>query len=104
MIIIKILIEDTTDDNRLHNEHGLSLYIETDEQRILFDVGASPLFVENAKIMGVDLAKIDSVVISHGHNDHGGGIEAFLRENSNALVYIQRHALILIFPSVVENW
>jgi 7,8-dihydropterin-6-yl-methyl-4-(beta-D-ribofuranosyl)aminobenzene 5'-phosphate synthase len=103
LIIIKALIEDTTNDNRLHNEHGLSLYIEYHEQRILFDVGGSSLFTENAKTMGVDLTKIDTVVISHGHNDHGGGLGAFLRENHIAKIYIHPQAFDPHFSKRGEN-
>ncbi|HQO70467.1 MAG TPA: MBL fold metallo-hydrolase, partial [Clostridia bacterium] len=73
-MIIKTLVEDTTNKEDLKSEHGLSLYIETSGKRILFDSGASGLFMENAIKMGINISDIDYAVISHGHNDHGGGL------------------------------
>lgn len=54
-------------------EHGLSYLIEADE-RVLFDTGASDLIGWNAQIMNIDLQKIETVVLSHGHDDHSGGL------------------------------
>lgn len=69
-------------------EHGLSLYIETDEHKILFDMGQSDAFEHNAKRLGIDLSKVDMAIISHGHYDHGGGLKRFLEINQKAKVYI----------------
>ena len=91
-MIIKALVEDTTSKEGLKPEHGLSLYIETSGKRILFDSGASGLFMENAIKMGIDISNIDYAVISHGHNDHGGGLERFLEANSKAEVFIHSNA------------
>ncbi len=89
---ITVLAENTTSDKSLGCEHGLSLYIETDDHKILFDTGASDLFIKNAKKMGISLKEIDCVVISHGHYDHGGGIEAFLDANQKASIYLNQNA------------
>ncbi len=56
-------------------EHGLSYLIESDGTRILFDTGQSDLFLKNAAIMDVSLEAIDMIVLSHGHYDHGNGLE-----------------------------
>ena len=72
--------------------HGLSLYIETPDHRLLFDLGPDRTFLENAGKLGIDLEKVDTVIISHGHYDHGGGLEEFLKLNSKARVYIQKNA------------
>ena len=56
-------------------EHGLSYLIEYDGRRILFDTGQSDLFLKNAAIMGVSMEDIDMIVLSHGHYDHGNGLE-----------------------------
>lgn len=89
---IHCLIENATSLPGLVAEHGLSLLVETDGLRILFDTGASPAFAENASRMGIDLAAVDIAVLSHGHYDHGGGISRFLELNGNAAVWVSPHA------------
>lgn len=57
-------------------EHGLSYLIESDNQKILFDTGATDVFLQNASALGVDLvANVNQVVLSHGHWDHGDGLQ-----------------------------
>ncbi len=89
---ITVLSENTASRPDIGAEHGLSLYIETQEKKILFDAGQTALFAENAEKLGVDLSKVDFAVLSHGHYDHGGGLKRFLEINSVAPVYISRHA------------
>ena len=55
-------------------EHGLSYLIELDGKRLLFDTGQSVMFMKNAEAMNISLKNIDSVIISHGHFDHGNGL------------------------------
>ena len=86
------LVENTASKDTLGAEHGLSLYIETDRHKILFDMGQSNLFEENAAKLGVNLAEVDIAVLSHGHYDHGGGLKRFLEINRKAPVYISRYA------------
>ena len=86
------LMENTTACDNLRCEHGLSLYLETGDHKILFDAGQSGAFAENAEKLGVDLRKVDFAVLSHGHYDHGGGLEEFLKINNTAPVYISSHA------------
>ena len=57
------------------SEHGLSYLIEHDGKRVLFDSGQSDLFLRNAANMGVDMKHIDSIILSHGHYDHGDGLQ-----------------------------
>lgn len=89
---ITCLVENTCHNNSLECEHGLSLFIETENLKILFDMGQSELFYENAVKLGIDLADVDFAVLSHGHYDHGGGLKKFLEINSTAPVYINRFA------------
>ena len=72
------LMEDTPGGNGCLFEHGFSLYVETKSHRILADTGASCRFLENAKRLGIDLAKVDTVILSHGHYDHSGGLARLL--------------------------
>ena len=92
MLKIVGLVENTTESPNLKYKHGLSLYIETERHRILFDMGLNDLFLENARKLGVDIASIDIAVISHGHVDHCGGLKSFLKRNSTAR-YIYAHRL-----------
>jgi 7,8-dihydropterin-6-yl-methyl-4-(beta-D-ribofuranosyl)aminobenzene 5'-phosphate synthase len=66
-------------DSPLIAEHGLSLVIEADGRRVLFDTGASGLFIRNARRLEVDLLDLDCIVLSHGHSDHTGGLYHLLR-------------------------
>lgn len=91
-MIIKTLAENTAISAEFRTEHGLSLYIETNRHKLLFDLGASDLFIENAQKMDVDITQVDTVFISHGHYDHGGGLKAFLNANSRAKVYVNKRA------------
>lgn len=74
------------------SEHGLSYYIETKHHKLLMDTGASDKFIQNAKMLGVDLTTVDSVFLSHGHYDHAGGILAFAELNPTAKIYLQKNA------------
>lgn len=92
------LFENRTISKEYKSNHGLSLYIETDSHKILFDTGTDDSFIYNAAKLGVNLEEVDIAIISHGHYDHGGGLEAFLNLNSKAKIYIgggafERHLL-----------
>ena len=79
MIKITVLNDNRSDGKYLH-EHGLSFYIKTDtNKKILFDTGQSDVFLKNAETLGIDVNRVDVVVLSHGHYDHGNGL-LFLRD------------------------
>ncbi len=88
---ITSLVENTS-ACELKTRPGLSLFIETRNHKILFDLGPDRALFENAKKKNIDLTKIDTVIISHGHFDHGGALRDFLKINGNAKVYVQRKA------------
>ena len=91
-IKLKTLIENTSCGELWEKEHGLSLYLETERHKLLFDTGKTSLFLTNAARMELDISRIDTVIISHGHYDHGGGLPAFLERNKTAKVYISEKA------------
>lgn len=91
-MIISTLLENTAISSNYKTKHGLSLHIQTNEHKILFDLGPDDTFIENAKKLNIDIAEVDIVIISHGHRDHGGGLESFLKENSTAKIYINKNA------------
>lgn len=85
---IVVLSDNRTVDTRLDTEHGLSIYLESPSGKYLLDTGASDLFIRNAQVLGIDLADVDYCLISHGHNDHIGGLPHFLQLNSKAKVIL----------------
>ena len=89
---VTCLIENTTDRPDMHAEHGMSLYLETASHRILFDTGQTGAFADNAETLGIDLSQVDTVILSHGHYDHGGGLKRFFSLNRTSPVYISPHA------------
>lgn len=86
-------MENTIGNELCQAEHGLSLLIEMKDTTILVDTGASGLFLENAKKLGIDLKKVKKVFLSHGHYDHGGGILEFCKMNPDAEIIMQKSAL-----------
>ena len=89
---ITSLAENTSRRENIKAEHGLSLYIETNGRKILFDMGQTDLFSENAKELCIDLAKVDIAILSHGHYDHGGGLAKFMEINKKSPIYIHEKA------------
>lgn len=89
---IYVLMENTLFQPDFATEHGLSLYIETERHKILFDTGQSERFADNADRLGIRLEDVDIAVLSHGHYDHGGGIRRFLECNTQAPVYLSEYA------------
>lgn len=85
---ITCIIDNESCSPLLCAEHGLSLCIQTENANILFDFGQSGALVENAEKLGIDLKTVDYAILSHGHYDHGGGIERFLTINDKAKIYI----------------
>ena len=88
----RFLMENKTDGPGCLAEHGLSIYIETQGRKLLFDTGASALFADNAKRLKVDLEEVEALIISHGHYDHTGGVPEFCRINKIAPIYIHEDA------------
>ena len=79
MVSVTVLMENSPAVNKsLKYEHGLSLFIKTPKNKILFDFGSSDIFLYNAQRMDIDLNDLDVVVCSHGHYDHSGGFADFV--------------------------
>lgn len=79
-LTITTLSENTAGAPFLLAEWGLSILVTTDEANILLDTGQSTSASYNAAISGVDLSKVDKIVISHGHFDHTGGLQQVLQQ------------------------
>ena len=83
------VLVDNIGNDLAKGEWGLCIFIEYQGQKILLDMGASGLFVENAKKMGISLEDVDYAVLSHAHYDHADGMEDFFASNHHAKVYLQ---------------
>ena len=88
------LVEDSLGEEQkkkgLDTEHGLSFFVETENHNFLFDVGMSGIYRSNAEKLGVDVTKAEFLVLSHGHYDHGGGLNDFLENTKeNVPVYLK---------------
>ena len=72
----------------MQKDWGYSAFVEYGGKRILFDTGDDPDILEqNAKAKGIDLSKLDFVVVSHRHGDHIGGMTYLLRVNPKVKIY-----------------
>ncbi|MBN1902049.1 MBL fold metallo-hydrolase [Candidatus Sumerlaeota bacterium] len=90
---ITILMDNNAEEG-FASEHGISLWIETPEIRILFDTGQSRLFIDNARKLGISLEKTDVIVLSHGHYDHTGGLADILDIASKAQLILHPNAVL----------
>jgi len=84
---ITTLVENTVTRSNLLAEHGLSFLLETEDEAILFDTGQGCALLHNATKMGIDLSKVDKIVLSHGHSDHTGGLGDVLKASEEVHVY-----------------
>jgi len=77
---VTTLSENTAGRGNLLAEWGLSILVETEKTSVLLDTGSSISAAHNADALGIDLSKIDKIVLSHGHYDHTGGLRQLLQK------------------------
>ena len=78
------LIVDNEAPAGLLAEHGFAAWIDTGEECFLFDTGQGSALVPNCRTLGVDLNRACALILSHGHYDHSGAVDAFLAINPHA--------------------
>jgi 7,8-dihydropterin-6-yl-methyl-4-(beta-D-ribofuranosyl)aminobenzene 5'-phosphate synthase len=87
-MILKILYDNYAVDN-FKAGWGFSCLIESNENKILFDTGWNGnILLSNMKLMGINPAEINKIVISHSHWDHIGGLNHLLKYGANPIVYL----------------
>jgi 7,8-dihydropterin-6-yl-methyl-4-(beta-D-ribofuranosyl)aminobenzene 5'-phosphate synthase len=77
-IRVTVLASNTVGTRGLLAEHGLAFWVEAGDRRLLFDTGQGLVLAANAKALSIDLQTVDTVVLSHGHYDHTGGLASVL--------------------------
>lgn len=88
---LTVLVDNNTYiDNYFFGEPGLSFYIEDNDTKILFDTGYSDIFIKNANKLNINLSLINYLVLSHGHNDHTGGLK-YLKDKDLSNVKLVSH-------------
>ncbi|AKJ63825.1 MBL fold metallo-hydrolase [Kiritimatiella glycovorans] len=92
-IRMTVVVDNTTAREDLKTEHGLSVWFEGGDHPVLFDTGQGDALKGNAAALNIDLAAAQSVVLSHGHADHTGGLSHALKRARGAQVYMHPDAL-----------
>ena len=89
---LKVLVDNNTYIDKYYmGGPGASYYIEESGVKLLLDVGYSGVFMDNARKMGVDLSQLNALVLSHGHDDHTGGLQRFFDEGDRSKVTLVTH-------------
>lgn len=83
------LIENTAVDDKLYSENGLSFYVEFGGKNYLIDTGLTGKAMENARRMGLPVQDISAVFVTHNHMGHVGGVDAVMRLNPGAEIYMR---------------
>jgi 7,8-dihydropterin-6-yl-methyl-4-(beta-D-ribofuranosyl)aminobenzene 5'-phosphate synthase len=88
-IKITVIYDNNPYNEQLKIDWGFSCLVEGLDQTVLFDTGRyASVFLANAAKLGIDLKTIDSMVLSHEHPDHMGGMTAFLKIKSDIPVFL----------------
>lgn len=89
---LKVLVDNNTYIDQYYcGEPAVSYYIEDEDIKLLFDVGYSDLFLRNSNALGIDLENINTIVISHGHDDHTRGLKYYFKQNHKINISIIAH-------------
>ena len=99
---LTVLVDDSRNSAKpeITAKHGLSLFIKLKVGRrivnLLMDTGPSAdIVLKNAQKLGIDLRKVDFIVLSHGHYDHTGGLLGVLK-------YIDKKVPVILHPEALE--
>lgn len=100
---LTILSENNVESRKLLAEHGLSVYFKYNDRQYLFDTGQGEVLFSNALKLGIDLKEIDTVFLSHGHDDHTGGLEKLLEIKPEIRVFAHSDIFQLKYKKVDDS-
>lgn len=90
---LTVVVDNNTFIDQYYNgEPAICFYIEDDEDKLLLDTGYSDLFIKNAELLGLDISQISAIVLSHGHNDHTGGLKYLFDKQNMSNTSIIAHS------------
>ena len=92
-MVISVLVDNNKCRSDLATEHGLAFWIECAGQKILMDTGQGLTLKSNATSLSVPLSAVDTVVLSHGHWDHAGGLTPVFDAGARPTIYLHPYAL-----------
>lgn len=85
---LSVLCDDKASSDKYLSEHGVSILVELPNgHRWLFDTGSTDIYLQNAKIMGINLDNLAGIAISHAHEDHTGGLVFYPRLKGKPPIY-----------------
>lgn len=89
MLTMTVVYDNVAHDPRLQTDWGFACLVEGLEQPLLFDTGGKgDILLRNMRTLGLDSQAVRTVVLSHVHGDHTGGLASFLAENPDVTVYL----------------
>lgn len=86
LVTVTVLVDNNANEG-LASEHGFSAWIEAAGRRVLFDTGQGQALASNAGALDVTLRAADTLILSHGHYDHTGGLPLAITSAPAARVY-----------------
>lgn len=93
MAQVTALVENTASGRGILGEHGLSFLIDLDDHRVLLDTGQGHAIGKNAERLRISLSTVDTLILSHGHYDHTGGVVALTDRTTPLPVYLHKAAM-----------
>ena len=102
-IVVTTLVENSVHARGLPAEHGLAFHLQAGPRSLLFDTGQSDLLVKNARSLRVNLAAVAAIALSHGHNDHTGGLQVAREAAPQARLFLHPASLAPKFAGNPDN-
>lgn len=97
MVTMRVLVDDRIESC----EHGLSILVNTKEDKWLFDTGQSDQFIKKLKSLSINISDLKGIIISHGHYDHANGL-TYIGENIP--VYLHKDSLVEKYKRIDDNY